>query len=149
MQVSEIMSDAPVTVDRLVPLWRAAVEMRTWGVGAVLVCDGERVVGILTDRDIAVRAVANRTERASVYQAMSAPVHAVTPHDDVDLAVDVMMQHRIRHVPVCSDGACVGVVTQADVAHHLPSAVLAELIRRTSAAPRRVTQAPNPLVPAD
>ena len=149
MQVSEVMSDAPVMVDRLAPLWRAAAEMRTWGVGAVLVRDGERLVGILTDRDIAVRAVANRADRASVYQAMSAPVHTVAPHDDIDVAVQLMSQHRIRFLPVCTNGDVVGVVTQADIAHHLPPAVLAELVRRTSAAPRRVTQVPNPLVPAD
>src|SRR5512146_645419 len=102
MKVHEIMTGHARTVSADTTLVEAAGLMRQLDVGALPVCSGDTVAGIVTDRDIVVRAVADgldpRTARVS--DVMSGGVVAVAADDDVELAARVMEQHQIRRVPV-------------------------------------------------
>jgi CBS domain-containing protein len=96
----------------------AAAAMRDEDVGSLPVVEGDRVLGIITDRDIVVRAVAERADpqTAKVGDVSSGDPVAVEPDADLDEALELMARHRVRRLPVVEDGRLVGVVAQADVA---------------------------------
>ena len=96
----------------------AAVALRDEDVGSLPVVEGERVVGIVTDRDIVVRAVAERADPQTlkVGDVSSGDLVTVQPDEDLDDALALMARHRVRRLPVVEDGRLVGVLAQADVA---------------------------------
>jgi CBS domain-containing protein len=96
----------------------AAVAMRDEDVGSLPVVEGDRVVGIVTDRDIVVRAVAEGADprTGTVGDVASGDLVTVEPDEDLDEALKLMAQHRVRRLPVVENGRLVGVVAQADVA---------------------------------
>lgn len=96
----------------------AAVAMRDEDVGSLPVVEGKRVVGVITDRDIVVRAVADRADpqMLKVSDVSSGDLVTVQPDEDLDEALELMARYRVRRLPVVEDGRLVGVVAQADVA---------------------------------
>ncbi|MFF4260908.1 CBS domain-containing protein [Streptomyces virginiae] len=123
------MTGNPVTVEKLTSLAEAARVMRDASIGDVLVVDEGRLRGILTDRDIVVRAIAENRDPAdtTVYAVCSPEPVTVGPGDDVDHAVDLMRRNALRRLPVeTEDGELVGVVTLGDLGrragHLTPSA---------------------------
>lgn len=102
----------------------AAERMRDWNVGALPVCDDDdRVVGIVTDRDIVVLAVANDfapTETAIEELALH-PAHTVDVNTDLDDALALMTRYRIRRLPVTEHGRVVGMISEGDIARNLPA----------------------------
>jgi CBS domain-containing protein len=86
-------------------------------VGALIVVDGERVAGIVSERDI-VRRIAERGAElldASVGQIMTTSVLSCTSHDSVDSIAETMTERRVRHMPVIDDGELAGIVSIGDV----------------------------------
>ena len=121
MRARNLMGSPPLVVVPGDPLSRAAAVMRDHDLGAVPVVDDPasmQPVGILTDRDIAVRCVAGGHERwCTVGDHMTpAPLAVVGPAADVDEVMALMRERRIRRVLVVEDGRLVGVVAMADVA---------------------------------
>lgn len=115
--VSEIMSTEPASVPGRVAVSAAARMMRERGIGDVLVTDEGRLRGVLTDRDIVVRAVADeRADTATAVEICSQDVVTCRPTDEVDRAVALMREHAIRRLPVVDDGELVGVVSLGDLA---------------------------------
>ncbi|MER6202861.1 CBS domain-containing protein [Streptomyces sp. NPDC001586] len=118
-RVHEVMTKNPVAVEKSTSLAEVARVMRDADIGDVLVVDEGRLRGILTDRDLVVRAMAeNRDPAETTVQAVcsSAPV-TVRPDDGVDHAVDLMRRNALRRLPVeTEDGDLVGVVTLGDLA---------------------------------
>lgn len=117
-QVHEVMTEKPVTVDGLTSLAEAARVMRDADIGDVLVVDEGRLRGILTDRDLVIRAVAeNRDPADTTVRAICSPeLITVGPADSVDQAVTLMRRHALRRLPVqTEDGRLVGVVTLGDL----------------------------------
>jgi CBS domain-containing protein len=96
----------------------AAQIMKEEDVGSLPVVEEGRVIGILTDRDIVVRAVAERVDPQSVYVSDVASRELVTvePDQDLDEALALMAQGQVRRLPVVEGGRLVGVLAQADVA---------------------------------
>jgi CBS domain-containing protein len=92
--------------------------MKQEDVGSVPVVDGERLVGMVTDRDIVVRGIADGSDPHAIKAGdiASRDVVTVRPDDDLDEALRLMAQHQVRRLPVVDDGQLVGVVAQADVA---------------------------------
>jgi CBS domain-containing protein len=92
--------------------------MKQEDVGSVPVVDGERLVGVVTDRDIVVRGIADGSDPHAIKAGdiASRDVVTVRPDDDLDAALRLMAQHQVRRLPVVDDGQLVGVVAQADVA---------------------------------
>ena len=96
----------------------AARTIKEQDVGSLPVVEDGRVVGIVTDRDIVVRAVAEEVDprTATVGDVASGDLVTVEPDEDLDDALKLMAQHRVRRLPVVENGRLVGVVAQADVA---------------------------------
>ncbi|MGT2527284.1 CBS domain-containing protein [Streptomyces nojiriensis] len=117
-RVHEVMARKPVTVDKLTSPAEAARVMRDANIGDVLVVDEGRLCGILTDRDLVIRAVAeNRDLAETTVQAICStdPV-TVGPGEEVGEALRLMRRHALRRLPVqTEEGELVGVVTLGDL----------------------------------
>lgn len=118
IKVREAMTPGVRSVSPTDSLREAAQAMREQDVGSLPVVEDGRVVGIITDRDIVVRAVAEGVDprTATVGDVTSGDLVTVEPDEDLDDALKLMAQHRVRRLPVVKDGRLVGVVAQADVA---------------------------------
>ena len=116
--VEEIMTRDPRTVEIGDSLVDASRAMRDGDIGNVIVTDGGQVAGILTDRDIVVRTIAEgRDPQATrVGDICSSSVRTLGPGDSVDAAAQAMGEDGIRRLPVVSDGELIGVVSLGDLA---------------------------------
>jgi CBS domain-containing protein len=112
----------------------AAGLMRENDVGSLPVVDGERLVGMLTDRDIVVRIVAegNDVRTATVADVASTEIVSTEPDQDLDEAVRLMGAHRVRRLPVVEGGRLVGMLAQADVALDSAERTTGDLVQRIS-----------------
>lgn len=116
--VAEVMSRAPATVTSDTPISEAARQMRAHDIGDVLVVDGGRLAGIVTDRDIAIRIVAeNRDLNTPVREVCSGQeLTTVTPDTKIEQAVELMRSKALRRLPVVEGDQAVGVVSIGDLA---------------------------------
>lgn len=116
--VSDIMTSAPVTVEPQTSVTAVARIMRDQDLGAVLVTDGDELRGLVTDRDLVVRSLAEGgdPEQTTVADACSDDLVIVTPEDDLDHAIELMREHAVRRVPVVDHGHPVGIVSLGDAA---------------------------------
>jgi CBS domain-containing protein len=114
----DVMSTQPVTLPSSATVLEAARCMQEREIGDVVVMDGDRVGGIVTDRDIVIRAVAAGLDPAScrVSDVCSGDVATLSPDDTIKRAVDLMKQKAIRRIPVVEDGRPVGIVSIGDLA---------------------------------
>ncbi|MFB6173923.1 MAG: CBS domain-containing protein [Halobacteriales archaeon] len=117
MTAGSIARDSVVTVEDDATLVDAAATMRDDGVGSVVVVDGDRPVGILTDRDLAVRVVADGADPATtlVADAMADDLVTVESETGVYELVRLMAEESVRRVPVVEDDTLVGIVSVDDV----------------------------------
>lgn len=132
--VNEVMTHDPRTVAPDSSVADVARAMRDGDVGAVLVADSGRVRGIVTDRDIVVRAIADGRDPGStqVGDLCTEDPVTVTPDQNVQDVVAIMRDRDIRRVPVVQDGRPVGIVSIGDLAvERDPQSALADI----SAAP--------------
>jgi CBS domain-containing protein len=92
--------------------------MRDHALGCVLVADGSRLRGVVTDRDIVVRAIAESRDPSavSVGEVCSTDLAWVSPDDDVGDAVRIMRRRAVRRLPVVQEGRPVGIVSLGDLA---------------------------------
>jgi CBS domain-containing protein len=118
MRCSEIMTREPRTATREMELSKVAAMMRDGDMGSLPVVEGGRLVGIVTDRDIVVRCVAEgKGPQSPVADAMTAEIYSVKPDDFVFEAVRLMGDKQVRRVPVVGDdGKLAGIISMADVA---------------------------------
>ena len=117
MQVQHIMHKHVQLADPNMTIRDAARAMRADNIGALPVGENDRLVGMVTDRDIVVRAVAeDRTGDTSVREVMSEGICYCFEDDDVKQAAKVMAEHQVRRLPVLNRGKrLVGVVALADI----------------------------------
>jgi CBS domain-containing protein len=116
------MTTNPQTVEPSTPIVEVARVMRDADVGPVPVVEGDRLVGLVTDRDIVVRVVADGNDPSSttVGEIMSTDLVTVDPDQPLDEALRLMAAHQVRRLPVTEeDGRPVGIVAQADIAREL------------------------------
>ncbi|GAA0478962.1 CBS domain-containing protein [Streptomyces stramineus] len=115
--VRDVMTPAIVSVHPDASLVEAAQLMRSQGVGDVIVAEGGLLLGVLTDRDIALRAVADGVDPLTVscQSVCTAEPVTVHPDDKVSTAVGLMRQYSVRRLPVVVDGRPMGVVSASDV----------------------------------
>ncbi|EFC82567.1 CBS domain-containing protein [Parafrankia sp. EUN1f] len=116
--VAEVMTRAPATVRPDETLAEAARTMRETEAGDVLVVDDGELVGILTDRDIVVRIVAEDrdTSAAKVSEACSTELETVTPDTLIDDAAELMRLRAVRRLPVVEGTQPIGIVSLGDLA---------------------------------
>lgn len=132
--IREVMTPMPVTLPKTASILEAAQVMRDEGIGDVLVVDGERLTGVITDRDIVIRCLADTADpsRWTVGDAATAEVLTLTPESTIDEAVALMRQQAVRRVPVVEGNRPVGIVTLGDLAQDQdPTSALSDI----SAAP--------------
>ena len=117
-QIRDLMTSSPTTCDASAMVADAAKLMARKDVGPIPVVDGDRLVGIVTDRDIVVRVVAEGRDASStrLSDIVSSDLKTVSPDDDLDTALRTMASAQVRRLPVVEDGRLVGIVAQADVA---------------------------------
>ncbi|HXQ43509.1 MAG TPA: CBS domain-containing protein [Acidimicrobiales bacterium] len=116
MQVRSCLRKAPVTVPPQCTVEEAAQLMGSHGVGSVLVVSGDELLGILTDRDITVRAVgAGRPLSTAVDAVMSGPLVTIQGSADVLEAYRLLKDAGVRRLPVLEDGDLAGIITADDL----------------------------------
>lgn len=114
--VGDVMTRDPVVLPANAPLEAAARVMKERGIGDVFVADGEKLCGLVTDRDLVVRGLAEAGVSASLGQICSPELFVVSPGDKTEDAIRLMRDHAIRRLPVVQDGHLVGVVSLGDLA---------------------------------
>ncbi|WP_328564193.1 CBS domain-containing protein [Streptomyces coelicoflavus] len=116
--VRDIMTGDPVTVEPLTSVTEVARIMRDRDLGAVLVTEGDRLRGLVTDRDLVVRSLAEGgdPEQTTVAGACSDDMVTVRSDEELGHAVALMREHAVRRVPVVDDGHPVGIVSLGDLA---------------------------------
>ena len=118
MQISEVMTESVVSADWNASLGDVAALMRDRNVGSVVILDGQRPVGVITDRDLMIAVAADGVDRSrGVKPYASQPLVAGETEMDVEEAAAHMVQHRVRRLPILNgDGALAGIVTLDDLA---------------------------------
>ena len=116
--IQEVMTRDPQSVDVEDPLTRAAELMKQSDIGAVIVTENGEMTGLVTDRDIIVRAIAEHRdpESTKVRDVATTGVETVSPDASVEDAIKIVREHNVRRVPVVQDGKPVGIVSIGDLA---------------------------------
>jgi len=133
--IKDVMTSDPCTIDADKSVAYAAKMMRDEDVGLAPIVQSDKLVGMLTDRDIAVRVVAEGKdpERVTVREVASKQVVTVDPQQDLEEALRIMAKHQVRRLPVLEeDGRLVGVVAQADVAREGDDKETGQLVQEIS-----------------
>jgi CBS domain-containing protein len=117
VRISDVMTQGVVTAETDDTLRRVGELMRDRNVGSVVVCEGGRPVGVITDRDLAIGVVADTVEPdAPAGEHASRPLVTGEVEMDIEEAVALMVQHHIRRLPVTAGDELVGIVTIDDLA---------------------------------
>ena len=133
--IREAMTSSPRTIQTQSTIVDAARLMRDEDAGFAPIVDGGRLVGAITDRDIAIRVVAEGKDpqTTTVGEHMSSNLVTIDPQQDLDEALRLMAQHQVRRLPVVEeDGRLVGVLAQADVAMTAGDRQTGELVEQIS-----------------
>jgi len=136
--VREIMSGNAECASVNDSLVDAARKMRDLDVGALPICgDDNRLAGMITDRDIVVKCIADGADPGAVKVSELAEGKPVTvgADDSVEEALRTMADHGVRRLPVIDGHELVGVVSQADIAKNLPEQSVGDLVEAISSAP--------------
>jgi CBS domain-containing protein len=135
MQVSQLITRNVETIAPDATVREAAQRMRSADIGSLPVCDGDRLLGMITDRDITVRAIADGLDpaRTPVQDAMTPSVSYCFDDDDVRQAARIMEDKQIRRLPVLNhDRKLVGILAQADLARAGEDQLTGEVVQKIS-----------------
>ena len=133
--IRDVMTTDPRSLDGDASVVEAARLMRDEDAGIVPVVEGERLVGTVTDRDIAVRVVAEgkAPESVTVGEIASRDLVTIDPQQELSEALRLMARHQVRRLPVVEeDGRLVGIVAQADIARNASDAQTGDLVEDIS-----------------
>jgi signal-transduction protein with cAMP-binding, CBS, and nucleotidyltransferase domain len=133
-KVRDLMTPGAIGVDYHESIAEAARAMRDWGVGAVLVTKDEVVHGLVTDRDLVVRAMAeSKAPDEPVGPLSSGDLVGVDADDDAEVAMRLMHEHAVRRLPVVDHGQIAGMVSLGDLALETdPASALAQVSQARS-----------------
>lgn len=135
------MTPMPATCEVSTPLRLAAQLMSDHDCAAIPVTDSGRLVGIITDRDVACRGTARFEEAASmpVQRFMSRPVITISADEPIDKAIELMEENAIHHLPVIDgSGGIIGMLAQSDVGRRMTNREFGRMARSTSIRSRAV-----------
>jgi len=133
--IRELMTDNVCSIDADQTVAHAAKMLRDEDVGLAPIVEGDKLIGMLTDRDITIRVVAEGKDPGTtkVRDVASTRLVTIDPDQDLDEALRLMGTNQVRRLPVVEeDGKLVGVVTQADIALHAPEEKTGEVVERIS-----------------
>jgi CBS domain-containing protein len=133
-KINDSMAENPCAIDSDKPVTYAAQMMRDEDVGFAPIVEGDRLIGTLTDRDIAVRVVAEGRDpnETLVRDVATNNLITVDPEDDLDEAMRLMARHQVRRLAVVQGGRLVGVIAQADVARDAKEKQTGEVVEEIS-----------------
>lgn len=134
-KIRDVMTSDPRTVEPSATVQEAAKAMRDEEVGPIPIVENGSLAGILTDRDIVVRVVAEGKDASSttVGDIASRDLVTIDPEQTLDEALRLMAEHQVRRLPVCEeDGKLVGIVAQADVALEGDDRTTGEVVEKIS-----------------
>ena len=133
--VRDAMTEDPRSIGPSVSVVEAARLMREGDIGSLPITEDEKLVGMITDRDITTRAVAEAADpgRTSVGEVCSHDLVSVEPDQDLDEALQLMARHQVRRLPVVENGRLVGIVAQADIALRENETTTGQLVEAISA----------------
>ena len=129
--VRDFMTTNPITVAADCTLQEAARLMRQHDVGVLPVLDSGEFCGVVTDRDIVIKALADGRHDQTVGQICSSSPVTVSPDDDVRKATQLMSESDVRRLPVCEGGRLVGIVSVGDIATRQDPAYAGAVMERT------------------
>jgi CBS domain-containing protein len=127
----DIMHAGAECVGESQTLQHAARQMRDLDVGALPICnDDGRLLGIITDRDIVVKCIANGDDPGTVTAGQLAQAEPVTigPAADVDEVLHLMAENQIRRLPVIDNQRVIGMISEADLARNLPEQAVGQFV---------------------
>ena len=132
--IREAMTPNPTTVEAGTTATEAARAMKTEDVGSLPIVEGDRLIGVVTDRDLAIRILAEgRGGETTVGEIASKDVVTIDPQQSLEEAGRLMAEHQIRRLPVTEeDGKLVGILAQADVAQSGHDALTGEVVQKIS-----------------
>jgi CBS domain-containing protein len=133
--IRDVMTSKLCSIDTDKSVAYAAKMLRDEDVGLAPIVEGDRLVGTLTDRDIAIRVVAEGRDPEStmVREVASTDLVTVDPQQDLGEALRLMAEHQVRRLPVVEDdGRLVGIVAQADIARQRDDAKTGEVVEQIS-----------------
>lgn len=132
--IREAMTVNPATVDPGTPAQEAARLMKSENVGSLPIVDGDRLIGMVTDRDLAIRLIADgRSTDTPVGELASKELVTIDPQQDLGEAARLMAEHQLRRLPVCEeDGRLVGILAQADLAETGHDSLTGEVVEKIS-----------------
>jgi CBS domain-containing protein len=131
----EIMTPNPACMRSSETVYDAAQRMAELGVGALPICgEDNRLKGMITDRDVVVKVIAQQHDPRAVHVGELAQGEAVTigADDDIDELLTTMAEHQVRRLPVIDGHTLVGIVAQADVARSIKNPKVGDLIEALS-----------------
>jgi CBS domain-containing protein len=135
MQVREIMTQEPACCAPETKLQDVARMMAEHDCGEIPVIESKRPVGVVTDRDLALRVIAEGRDasRLTARDCMSSPVVTVSPETELESCCQILEQHQVRRMPVINErGEICGMVSQADIATFASERDTAEVVRSIS-----------------
>ncbi len=119
MNITEVMTTEVESCTLKSSCSDVALKMRELEVGSIPICEDERLVGIVTDRDIVINGIANNLSgETSVSQIMTEDVIKGTPDMSVDQVAEIMSQYQIRRLPIVEGDKLIGMVSLGDLAVH-------------------------------
>jgi CBS domain-containing protein len=136
MQVKDAMHRGATYIDPNMAITDVAKEMRKEDIGALPVGENDRLIGMVTDRDIVVRGLTGKSDplQINARDVMSGPIIYCTAAEDLDDAVRIMEREEIRRLPVIDEHRrMVGMLSLGDVAAHAPPSLTSETLRAVSA----------------
>ena len=137
-KVREVMTDRPRCVTPETPISEAARLMKSDDVGSLPILEGERLTGIVTDRDIVLQAVAEEKDPRGmpVREVASRELVTIGPEEDLSEALRLMANHQVRRIPVVDeDSRLVGIVAQADIAREVKDKDSGQMLQGISQMP--------------
>jgi len=128
--VRDIMTKSVISIDESATINEAAKMMEDAKVGAIIVMENNTPVGIVTDRDFAVKVAAHAYQISeSVKKIMSSPLIAISPDETVRMVADLMYTRGVRKIPVIDDDKIVGMITATDLVNQLAVSTEEDIIK--------------------
>ncbi|PLC15399.1 CBS domain-containing protein [Bacillus paralicheniformis] len=115
MKLKDIMTTNAECCEPSAPIAEIAGKMRDYNVGSIPVCENGKLTGIVSDRDIVIRCVAENETDAAARDIMSTQMVTGRPDMSAEEAGDLMAEHQIRRLPIVEDGCLVGIVALGDL----------------------------------
>jgi CBS domain-containing protein len=132
--IQEAMTPNPTTIEPSTPAQEAARKLKAEDVGALPIVEDGKLVGVITDRDLAIRVLAEgKSTDIPVGEIASKDIVTIDPQQSLEEAARLMAEHQVRRLPVVEeDGKLVGILAQADIAQSGHDTLTGETVQQIS-----------------